>query len=228
MAVQITDREVQLALPAPTKLFTPGVVVLLVLLVLGYAIFNHAESFVRAHLLLHSGDVLHGRLWQLVTYAFINGGCSLGFSIVLLLFLGSALEREWRTGSFLLLWLVATLVCGAIWTVVNLVLGPLAGREYIGMGNGPGDYAIIAAFGLVFRHRRFLLFFWTVEAQTLALIFIGISLILAIAAPIYWIWVAGAGVAYVYIKGVWRLKRAGSVIPRAGGKKRPGSFVEID
>ena len=93
------------------------------------------------------------------------------------------------------------------------------------MGGHGCAYGLIGAFGLVFRKRRFLVLLWGMEAQYLALLLIGIGLVIGIAAPITWIWVGGAGVAYVYIKLLWRQRSGGGSRRSARHVSR---FAEID
>jgi hypothetical protein len=44
------------------------------------------------------------------------------------------------------------------------------------------------------------------EAQYVVLILVAIGLVLGIPQRITWIWVAGAGVGYLYLKVIWRLR----------------------
>jgi membrane associated rhomboid family serine protease len=169
-----------------------------------------------------------GQFWTLLTYSFVNSGCGLAFTIAAILFVGSAIEREWGIGAFLLLWGVVGVVCGLIWLMMCSIFMP----GLAGMGSDPCVYGLIGAFGLVFRRKRFFFFLWPMEAQTLALIFIGIGMVLCIPRPIFLIWVAGAGVAYLYIRLIWRAiekrRRMGSSHAKTVPGERVGSFVEID
>ncbi len=221
MARQYTEERIELALPSPVKLFTPGVIGILCLMIAGYALLVHAPGFTVSSLALCPQKVLSGSLWQLISFSFINGGCGLAFNAFTILFIGSSIEREWRTRSFLGLWLVTSVVCAVIWILASLVMG----RELVGIGSDPAVYGIIATFGLIFRRRRFWFFLWTVEAQVLAWIFIGIGLVLRISTPVTWIWVGGALVAYVYIKILWRLRQGG---PAKKTVSKSRGFVEID
>lgn len=223
MAIQEMQHRVELALPSPTKLFTPGVTLLLILMIVGFALVNYAEGFVFNYLLLHSVSLSKWDLWKLVTYAFINDPVSLLFSGLILLFMGSAIEREWRTRSFLLLWVVCAVACAIIWILVMNLLG-LEKSTYCGDG---AAYGVVGAFGLVFRRKRFFAFFWTVEAQFIALLIIAVGVVIGIAIPITWIWVGGSLVAYIYIKLQWRLMRRGGNVSKPA-PKRKGPFVEID
>jgi len=204
----------------PSKLFTPGVITILVLMVIGYTLYCYAKNFTLYYLLLHPGQLLKGSVWQLLTFSLINSSCTLAFSGLAVLFLGSAIEREWGTRSFLTLWIVISGVCAIIWSIISLIIG----QELIGMGSAPCIYGLIGTFGLVFRRQRFWFLFCTIEAQHLAFIFVGVGLVLGIAQPISWIWVAGAGVAYLYIKLRWRLMRG----PSQNTGKKKNSFIDVD
>jgi membrane associated rhomboid family serine protease len=219
------ETRVQLAIPSPTKLFTPAVTAILILMVAGWAVISYAPDFTLNWLALSSQGLLRGRIWQLVTYSFVNG-CSgnLIFNGLMVLFIGSAIEREWRTRSFVALWLVVSVSCGAIWFLVNLI----GGWNYIGLGTGACGYGIIGTFGLLFRRKRFFALFWSVEAQHIAWMLIGIGLVLGIARPISWIWVAGALVAYVYVKLRWAMQSSSTYNRPAAVQGRRGGFVDVD
>ena len=217
-------REIRLALPTPEKLFTPGVIVLISLLVAGFLGLALGGDPVGRALALSPLAVLHGKIWQLVTYPFLNGPIGLICNGMVILFFGSAIEREWRTASFLLLWLIVTVTCAILWIVLNLLMN----YSMAGAGAGVGGFGIIAAFGLLFRGRRFFAFLGTIEAQHLAIGLIAIGVILSLPVPITLVWVAGALVACVYVKARWRLQARPTVRPgpqRSGGK---GKFVDID
>jgi membrane associated rhomboid family serine protease len=214
---------IEWAVPSPKKLFTPAVTVILILLVAGYTLIHYATAFTFDYLGLSLQGILHGRIWQLVTYPFFDScGWTLVFDGLLVLFIGSAVEREWRTGSFLLLWLVISVVCGLVWVAISALFG----KNYIGLGSASCAYGLIAVFGLLFRGKRFFALFWAVEAQYLAWVLIIIGIILGIPAPITWIWVAGALVAYLYVKMRWRISLGGGALP--SGKYKARGFVDLD
>ena len=218
-----TEQRIEFAIPSPSKLFTPAVTVILISLVIGFAMIHYAGGFVFNQLALSLPGILHGKIWQLVTYPFFDA-CSwtLIFDCLLVLFIGSAIEREWRTGSFVLLWLVVSVVCGLIWIGISAVVG----RNYIGLGAAPCAFGIIAVFGLLYRRKRFLTLFWALEAQHLAWILIIIGIVLGIPQPITWIWVSGALVGYLYVKFRWRISSGRRIGPSE--QSRPRGFVDID
>jgi membrane associated rhomboid family serine protease len=217
------EQRIEWAIPSPRKLFTPAVTTILILLVAGFTLIYYAPVFTNSYLALSIGGLSQGKIWQLVTYPFFDS-CSLTmvFDSLLILFIGSAIEREWRTWAFVLLWVIVSVVCGLIWVAVSALLG----RNYIGISSASCAYGLIAAFGLLYRKKRFLALFWALEAQYIAWGLIAIGIILGIRQPMAWIWVAGALVAYVYIKLRWRL--ASNRGNAAASGYRPGSFVDID
>lgn len=217
--------QTQVTLPSPTKLFTPGVITILVLLIAGILLSRFAPGFTIGFLALSAQSVLHGQLWQLVTYPFVGGSpMSLIFSGLMVLMLGSAIEREWRTASFLLLWLVISATCGLLWVIVNL----LTGNNFIGMGASACTYGLITTMGLLFRGRRFFMFFATVESRYLVLILIAIGILMNIATPINLVWISGALVAYGYIKLRWSMASKSSKDVSSVEQRRANGFVDID
>lgn len=217
------DKRIELVIPSPSKLFTPAVTAILILLVAGFTMIHYAGNFTFNHLAISLPGILHGKIWQLVTYPFFDS-CSwtLVFDGLLVLFIGSAVEREWRTGSFVLLWLIVSVVCGLVWIGISA----LVGTNYIGLGAASCGFGLIAVWGLLYRRKRFLTVFWAVEAQYLAWILIVIGIVLGIPQPITWIWVSGALVGYLYVKLRWRASSAGRTAPAE--QSRPRGFVDID
>ena len=90
-----TTQQTQMTFPSPRKLFTPGVITILVLLIAGILLSTFAGGFTTGFLALSAQNVLHGKIWQLVTYPFVsNSPMNLIFSGLMVLMLGSAIERE--------------------------------------------------------------------------------------------------------------------------------------
>ncbi len=220
-----TTQQTQMAFPSPTKLFTPGVITILVLLIAGILLSTFVPGFTTDFLAVSARNVLHGRIWQLVTYPFVSGSpMNLIFSGLMVLFVGSTIEREWRTASLLLLWAVVSAVCGLLWVIVNLVTG----NNFIGMGASACTYGLITTMGLLFRGRRFFMFFATVESRYLVLILIAIGILMNIATPINLVWISGALVAYGYIKLRWSMaSKSHRTIPSVE-QSRSNGFVDID
>ena len=118
------ETRVELAIPSPQKLFTPVVTVILVLMVVGYALTIYAKEFMTTYLALSATGLFSGKIWQLVTYPFVE--CNmlmLIFELFLILFVGSNIEREWRSKELIIFWLIISVVCGLIWAVVCQLIG---------------------------------------------------------------------------------------------------------
>ena len=217
--------QVQISFPSPTKLFTPGVITILVLLIAGILLSIFASAFTTGFLAVTAHNVLHGRIWQLVTYPFASDSpMNLIFSSLMVLFVGSAIEREWRTASFLLLWLIISAVCGLLWVIVNLITG----NNFIGMGAAACTYGLITTMGLLFHGRRFFMFFVAVESRYLVLILIAIVVLINVATPINLVWISGALVAYIYIKLRWSMASKGRRSIPSVEQRRSNGFVDID
>ena len=220
-----TTGQTQMTFPSPTKLFTPGVTAIIVLLIAGMLLSMFAPGFTASFLAISAQNVLHGRIWQLVTYPFVSGSpLNLIFSGLMVLFAGSAIEREWRTNSFILLWLVVSVGCGLLWVIVNL----LVGRDFIGMGASGCTYGLIATMGLLFRGRRFFVLIATIGLRFLVLILIAIGILMNIAMPINLVWVSGALVAYAYVKLRWRMASQSQRDIPLVEQRRPSDFVDVD
>jgi membrane associated rhomboid family serine protease len=220
-----SQQQTQIFSPSPTKIFTSGVIAILILLILGEVVFAVDHDFTLSFLVVSAHNIIKGRVWQLVTYPFISGMMlNLIFNGLMVLFVGSAIEREWRTASFLLLWIVISVVCGLIWVAVNLVTG----NNFYGIGASGCTYGLIATMGLLFRDRLFFVFFATIKCQHLVLILIAIGILMNISTPINLIWVLGAPVAYVYVKLRWSMvdKCRRSAPSAEQGSSR--GFVDID
>ena len=222
---------VEIQIPSPSKLFTPAVTVILVLMVIGFTLICYARNFTLNNLALVAENVIQGKVWEIITYSYING-CILNliFNMMIVLFMGSSIEREWGTKSFLALWLVTGVVCGIIWILISLVTGKI----FVGIGTDACVYGIIATFGLLYRGTRMWFYFFVLEAQYIAYILIGIGLILCIPQPICFIWVFGALVGYLYVKLRWRMASPRSSFSSTGSRtpkrKNNGSngFIDID
>ena len=220
-----TTGQIQMTFPSPTKLLTPGVTAIIILLIAGMLLSLIAGDFTISFFALSSHNVLHGRIWQLVTYPFVSSfPINMIFSGLIVLFVGSAIEREWRTASFILLWLVTSVGCALLWIIVNL----LTGNNFIGTGASGCTYGLIATMGLLFRGRKFFMFFVTVDSRYLVLILIAIGILMNIATPINLVWILGALIAYAYIKLRWSMASRSHGSTPSVKQRRPGDFVDVD
>lgn len=220
-----TTGQMQSTFPSPAKLFRPGVTTIIVLLAAGILLSTFSRDFMMSFLAISAQNVLRGKIWQLVTYPFASDSAvNLIFSGLMVLFVGSVIEQEWRTASFLLLWLVTSMGCGLLWVVVNL----FTGNNFAGMGASGCTYGLIATMGLLFRGRRFFMFFIAVPSQYIVLILIVIGVITNLAQPINLVWISGALIAYLYVKLRWYLASQNRGSRQPAVQKLHRNFVDID
>ncbi len=135
--------------------------------------------------------VLHGRIWQLVTYSFIHGGLwHLLFNMLALWMFGSQFEMDWGRKQFLEFYFFC--VVGAALTSIIVGFGALAIyqgyqapliRSIAGLiftptiGASGGIFGILLAYGMIYGNREILLwFFLPIKAKYLVAAFIFIAL----------------------------------------------------
>ena len=149
------------------------------------------DAYIKIYCELTPIDVVHGQIWQLVTYSFLHAGLwhLLGNMLGLWMF-GSAIESAWGTRRFLELYWVG--VVGAAITTVVLSYSHLLGnpnRSTIGASGGV--FAILIAFGILFGDNEIMLipFPFLIKAKY----FIGILIVVTLALAMS----GGGEVAYV-------------------------------
>jgi membrane associated rhomboid family serine protease len=215
------ETRLELVIPSPGKLFTPAVTAILILMIAGFAIVCHAEEFTAKYLALSVAGLFSGKIWQLVTYPFIDpNALILIFECFIVVFVGSNIEKEYRAGGLVLLWLIVSVSCGLIWVLVCWLIG----RNYIGFGSWGCGFGLASAFGVLFYKRRYIAWFWVMEAQYVSWGLIAIGAIFCIPQMVNLLWLSGALVAYLYVK----LKRAHMMSMPSIGQRRPQGFVDID
>lgn len=220
-----SQQQTQIFSPSPTKFYTRGVIVILVLLISGGILSAAVPDFTISFLAVSARNIIQGRAWQFVTYPFISDSMlNLIFNGVIVFFVGSAIEREWRTASFLLLWIVISAMCGLLWAAVNLATG----NNFYGIGASGCTYGLIATMGLLFRDRSFFVFFATIKCHHLVLILIAIGILMNIFTPINLVWVSGALVAYAYVKLHWSMAAKGRRSAPSAEQGSSRGFVDID
>jgi len=135
--------------------------------------------------------VVHGALWQLVTYSLIHMGFLHWFGNMLGLWMfGSAIENAWGTRRFLELYWIG--VIGAAITTVALSFAHILGRPDIAtVGASGGVFAILMAFGMLFADTEIMMipFPFLIKAKY----FIGILIVVTLAFAMS----GGGQVAYV-------------------------------
>ncbi|CAN5211324.1 rhomboid family intramembrane serine protease [soil metagenome] len=94
--------------------------------------------------------------WQVVTYAFLHGNFNhLFFNMLGLWMFGSELERMWGTRRFIQFYSASVLAAA----LAQLIVTALTGSVYPTVGASGGLFGLLLAFGMLFPHRKILLFF---------------------------------------------------------------------
>jgi membrane associated rhomboid family serine protease len=148
-------------------------------------------AYIGYHCALTPVDVVHGQIWQLVTYSVLHAGVMhlVGNMIGLWMF-GSAIESAWGTRRFLELYWLG--VVGAALTTVALSYSHLLGDPSKStIGASGGVFAVLMAFGMLFGDNEIMLipFPFTMKAKY----FVGILIVVTLAFAM----TGGGQVAYV-------------------------------
>ena len=98
--------------------------------------------------------VLHGAVWQLVTYQFLHdpyGFTHILFNMLTLWMFGQTLERDWGTKRFLQYYFLCGIGAGICVVLANLAFGTLGTRT---IGASGAIYGLLMAFGLLYPKPR--------------------------------------------------------------------------
>jgi membrane associated rhomboid family serine protease len=149
------------------------------------------DAYIEYYCALTPVDVVHGEIWQLVTYSVLHQGLwhLLGNMLGLWMF-GSAIESAWGTRRFLELYWVG--VVGAAVTTVVLSYTHLLGNPNVPtIGASGGVFAILIGFGVLFGDNEIMMipFPFLIKAKY----FIGILIVVTLALAMS----GGGNVAYV-------------------------------
>jgi len=149
------------------------------------------DAYIKYYCELTPVDVVHGQIWQLVTYSVLHEGLwhLLGNMLGLWMF-GSAIESAWGTRRFLELYWVG--VVGAAITTVALSYTHLLGNPASStVGASGGVFAVLIAFGMLFGDNEIMMipFPFLIKAKY----FIGILIVVTLALAMS----GGGHVAYV-------------------------------
>jgi membrane associated rhomboid family serine protease len=193
--VRRTGEPMTLSLPPFTRALTwllginTGIFLLMALL--PFLRLSFVAAYVDYYCDLTPVDVVHGEIWQLVTYSVLhlNIWHLLGNMIGLWMF-GSAIEGAWGTRRFLELYWLG--VVGAAITTVALSYSHILGdptRPTIGASGGV--FAILIAFGILFGEQEIMMipFPFLIKAKY----FVGILIVVTLAFAM----AGGGNVAYV-------------------------------
>jgi membrane associated rhomboid family serine protease len=131
-------------------------------------------------LVFRPSDVLHGKLWQLVTYPFFTRDpISLLISALMLWMFAGTLERRWGIRRFLTFFFSAVVIAAVLTTVVLLPFPSMRAIPHAGMWTA--IEAFCAAYALSFPNDQILLMFVVpIQARYLIHLAVGITVLFVI------------------------------------------------
>jgi len=121
--------------------------------------------------------LLHGRVWQLVTYAFLHGGVwHILWNMLALYFFAGDLERMYGPRRFLYLYLGAAAFGGLVHVLTVLLSG--SGMNIPVVGASGAVMAVMVLFAMHFPNRIIIFWFIPVRARTLVFLWIGANILM--------------------------------------------------
>jgi membrane associated rhomboid family serine protease len=150
--------------------------------------------------------VLHGAVWQLVTYSFLSGGIfQIVFDMLSLWFIGAYLETTYGTRWVTELYFFS--VVGAALTTIAVSYTHIFNMtpHATTYGAAGGIFGLLAAWAVLMGDQKFILFPLpiSIRAKYFVLIYILIALASVISGPagfIYLAYLGGALFGYIYVK----------------------------
>jgi len=123
-------------------------------------------------LLLMPAAVIHGAVWQLVTYLFLHSLTSLWhivFNMLALWMFGTPIEQTWGTRRFLQYYFICGVGAGICVVLANLAFGNPYQRV---LGASGAIYGLLIAFGMLFPNQTVLMsFLFPIKAKYMVMIF---------------------------------------------------------
>jgi membrane associated rhomboid family serine protease len=170
----------------PVQGFSPVVRWLLVVNVFMYVVQLAAGSFLMEHFALHPNQIVtEWKIWQLLSYMFLHGSFfHLFFNMFTLWMFGCEVERALGTSYFLKYYLLTGVSGGLVQILLNW------GDPAAIIGASAAVYGVLVAYAVLFPERPIMLLLFFIlpvhlKARTLALIFVGISLILGLQSKLF-------------------------------------------
>lgn len=130
------------------------------------------RSLIYNWLVMSPGDVWHGQVWRLLTYAYLHDQLGLGHILMNMLglyFLGTPLERHWGSKRFLIFYTIGTFVAVLLYFLLTVV-GWLPPALLVGASGGV--LAVLGACAVLFPQIQIILLFFPVPIRPAALLFV--------------------------------------------------------
>lgn len=169
-------------------------------------VFNRSLSYLLG---LVPELVLHGYVWQLVTYIFLHAGIGhILFNMLFLWMLGGELERAWGSRAFLRYWLVTGAGAGVLTVLLSLFAG---GMNIPTIGASGAIFGLVVAYGMLFGDRTILfMMMFPMKARTFAWLMAAIALFGTVnpgASNVAHVaHLGGALTGFLYLKRAWRIR----------------------
>jgi membrane associated rhomboid family serine protease len=185
---------------------TPAIKALIVLNVGAFLVSLFVPAIVRpgSPVGLLPSAVVHGAVWQLVTYMFLHAGpMHLLFNMLTLWMFGVELERMWGTVYFTKFYFLTGIVAGLTQVVLGFV-APQFNATTIGASGA--IYGILMAYAIYYPNRPILMFgIFPLPARIFVAIMGALSLLFASGGGggvAHTAHLGGMAAAYVYLKGM--------------------------
>lgn len=149
--------------------------------VIARALAPQLYPYVEIYLGLVPTLVLHGYLWQVVTYSFLHGSPGhLLVNMLMLWMFGSQEEEDWGPERFLEFYLFCVVGAALVTMVVAYSSLPGLSPRTVTIGASGGVYGILIAFGMLYGDREIFLFPFPISLRAKYLV--GILIFLVVIA----------------------------------------------
>ncbi|MDC7126619.1 MAG: rhomboid family intramembrane serine protease [Spirochaetales bacterium] len=137
--------------------------------------FNMIIPNSRLYLSMIPSLVIHGWLWQFVTYMFVHANIShIAFNMLALFFFGNSVERRMGSREFLLYYLLTGVLAG----VFSFLVYFLGGNDIMLLGASGAIYAVLFAYAVYYPDSQLYVFgIIPMKATTLVIVYTAIELI---------------------------------------------------
>jgi membrane associated rhomboid family serine protease len=182
---------------------TPAIKILIAVNVVAFLATFFAPAIVRTLGLLPAA-VIHGAVWQLVTYMFLHAGpMHLLFNMLTLWMFGVELERMWGTVYFTKFYFLTGVFAGLTQVVLGLV-APQFNATTIGASGA--IFGVLMAYAIYFPHRTIYWFgIFPLPVRVMVFIMGALAMLGAMSGGggvAHTAHLGGMAAAYVYLKGM--------------------------
>ncbi|MBS1961099.1 MAG: rhomboid family intramembrane serine protease [Bdellovibrionales bacterium] len=214
---------------------SPTVKILLIVSFVVFLVQQSIDQFMGGHLLqffglVPRGFMLEGRVWQIVTYAFIHADpLHLILNMMMLAFVASDLEFHWGRKRFLQFYFFCAVAAGLLYLMLQLWIDR-GGMDTPMVGASGAIYGCLMAYGLLFGERVLLfMMLFPMKAKHFIWVLAGVEFLstvfsgrggLSSAAHIGGML---AGLGYLWVQSRILAARRNSE-GRGGGGKKPRRF----